>query len=59
MRAEGRPKQPIRYVQREIPASFSFCSLEFEQNVRNIAKHYIQDIRKEKKRRRAIHFVTI
>lgn len=34
----------------------SFCSLEFEQNVRNIVKRYIQDIRQEKKRRRAIHF---
>lgn len=58
MRAEGDPNNRMVCTERDTRL-ISFCSLEFEQNVRNIAKHYIQDIRKEKKRRRAIHFVII
>ena len=58
MRADDDPSNQMVCTERDT-CLISFCSLEFEQNVRNIAKHYIQDIRKEKKRRRAIHFVII
>ena len=57
MRAGGHPNNHKVCTERDTRL-ISFCSLEFEQNVRNIAKHYIQDIRQEKKRRRAIHFVN-
>jgi hypothetical protein len=55
MRAEDDPNNHQVCTERDTRL-ISFCSLEFEQNVRNIAKHYIQDIQQEKKRRRAIHF---
>jgi chloramphenicol O-acetyltransferase len=55
MRADDHPNNQQVCTERDTRL-ISFCSLEFEQNVGNIAKHYIQDIQQEKKRRRAIHF---